>query len=292
MEFRTLRAFVEVVRQGSFSQAARTIFATQSTVSKAVKQLEDELGAPLFDRIGPRVKLTTFGEALYPRAARLLAERSDLLVELDEIRGLQRGSLRIGLPPVGSARIFAPMLARYRRTYPGIAIELREHGGDQLLDMVRTGEIELAATVDPSAPEWHSQEVWRDPVMAVMARDHPLAKAGSLSLDALRDEPFILFSDSFVLHRMVVDACHRHGFKPNIAVQSSEVEFILELAASGIGIAFLPRLLVDQLDAERICGVLVTEPYIEWRLAMVWRNGAFLSHAARAWLQMVADQAD
>jgi DNA-binding transcriptional LysR family regulator len=140
--------------------------------------------------------------------------------------------------------------------------------------------IELAATVDPSAPEWHSQEVWRDPVMAVMARDHPLARPGRC-----RSTPcgraVHLFSDSFVLH---------HGGRcvPPSWVQAEhrgpdgEVEFILELAASGIGIAFLPRLLVDQVDAERICGVLVTEPYIEWRLAMVWRNGAFLSHAARA----------
>src|SRR5579883_3278863 len=98
MDFRTLRAFVEVVRQGGFSQAAKTVFATQSTVSKAVKQLEDEIGVALLDRIGHRTKLTAAGEIVYPRALRLLAERESLMGELQELRGLKRGTLRLGVP--------------------------------------------------------------------------------------------------------------------------------------------------------------------------------------------------
>src|SRR5271165_3740191 len=96
---RTLRAFVEVVRQGGFSQAAKTVFATQSTVSKAVKQLESEIGVRLLDRVGHASKLTAAGEIVYHRAIRMLAERDDLLMELDELRGLKRGALRLGLPP-------------------------------------------------------------------------------------------------------------------------------------------------------------------------------------------------
>ena len=98
MEIRTLRAFVEVVRQGGFSQAAKVVFATQSTVSKAVKQLEDEIGVLLLDRVGHRSTLTAAGEIVYRRALRILAERDDLMSELDEVRGLKRGLLRLGLP--------------------------------------------------------------------------------------------------------------------------------------------------------------------------------------------------
>jgi DNA-binding transcriptional LysR family regulator len=104
MELRTLRVFVEVVRQGGFSRAAKTVFATQSTVSKAVKQLEDEIGVPLLDRIGHRSKLTAAGEIVYQRAQRILAERDDLMSELDEVRGLKRGLLRLGLPLLVSSR--------------------------------------------------------------------------------------------------------------------------------------------------------------------------------------------
>src|SRR5246127_6026514 len=98
MELRTLRAFVEVVRQGGFTQAVTKVFATQSTVSKAVKQLEDEIGVPLLDRIGHRRKLTVAGEIVYQRAQRILAERDDLISELDEVRGLKRGFAPLGPP--------------------------------------------------------------------------------------------------------------------------------------------------------------------------------------------------
>ena len=107
MELRTLRAFVEVVRQGGFSQAAKVVFATQSTVSKAVKQLVDELGVTLLERAGPRSSLTAAGEIVLRRAQAMLAERDDLLAELDELRGLRRGLLRLGLPPLGSSTLFA-----------------------------------------------------------------------------------------------------------------------------------------------------------------------------------------
>lgn len=115
MNFRPLRVFVEVVRQGGFSSAAKTVFATQSTVSKAVKQLEDEIGLPLLDRIGHRSVMTPAGEVVYRRGLKLLADRDDLLAELDEIRGVRRGSLRLGLPPVGSSTVFAPLFAIYRQ---------------------------------------------------------------------------------------------------------------------------------------------------------------------------------
>ena len=92
MEIRTLRAFVEVIRQGGFSAAAHAVFSTQSTVSKAVKQLEDELGTPLIDRT--RITPTPAGEIVLRRASAILAERDDLLRELDELRGLKRGAAR------------------------------------------------------------------------------------------------------------------------------------------------------------------------------------------------------
>ena len=115
MELRTLRAFVEVVRQGGFSRAAEVVFATQSTVSKAVKQLEDEIGVPLLDRIGHRSVLTVAGEVVYRRALQMLAERDHLVAELDDLRGLKRGTLRLGLPAIAN-NLFAPLFVIYRPT--------------------------------------------------------------------------------------------------------------------------------------------------------------------------------
>ncbi|WP_336961373.1 LysR family transcriptional regulator [Sphingobium aquiterrae] len=290
MEFRTLRAFVEVVRQGGFSQAGKAVFATQSTVSKAVKQLEEELGAPLLDRTGHPPRLTDLGEVVYPRAVRMLADRDNLSAELAELRGLTRGTLRLGLAPVASSSLFAPLLARYRSAYPGIEVRLTEHGGDRLIDLVRSGDLELAATVPPDTEDFDWQDVKREPLMAVLAADHPLACRTSVDMDTLKDLPFILFAEGFAINRLVADACRRRGFEPVVTARSSQVDFLVELAASGLGVAFLPRFLAEQSRSARVSVLVLTEQQTEWRLAMVWRRGAYVSHAARAWLEMAKGQ--
>lgn len=289
MELRTLRAFVEVVRQGGFSQAAKTVFATQSTVSKAVKQLEDELGLPLLDRIGHRSTLTAAGEIVYRRAVTMLAEREDLVAELDELRGLKRGTLRLGLPPVGSSTLFAPMFAVYRSRYPGIDIRLVEHGSRRLEELLLSGEIELGASLLPVAGDFDWQEVRREPLVVVLHQDHALAQRDSLDVASLQQLPFILFESGFALNRVILDACRRHGVTPTVAARSSQIDFIIELAAAGLGVAFLPRMIADERCPPAVRRIRLAEPDTDWHIAMIWRRGGYLSHPARAWLALARE---
>jgi len=284
MEFRTLRAFVEVIRQGGFSQAAKVVFTTQSAVSKAVKQLEEEVGVPLIDRVGHRSSLTAAGEVVYRRALRLLAERDDLAAELADIRGLRSGVLRLGLSPMGSALLFAPLFATYRRRFPGIEIRLVEYGSDRLEEMLRAGEIDLAVSLLPVAEDFDWRAVRREPLEVLLPRGHPLAGAGEVTLDALRGDPFILFESGFALNRIILEACRGRGFEPAVAARSSQMDFIVELAAAGVGVAFLPRLIAEHRQRTGVVRLLLREPAIDWDIALIWRRGAYLSHAARAWL--------
>lgn len=286
MEFRTLRAFVEVVRQGGFSQAAKAIHSTQSTVSKAVRQLEDELGLPLLDRIGHRSELTTAGTIVFRRAQSLLTERDDLLLELDELRGLHRGVLRLGLPPMGSSILLAPMFVAYRNRYPGVEIRLVEHGSRRLEEILLSGEIDLAASLLPVPDVFEMQSVRNEPLVVVLSSNDPLAGRDRLDLDTVRDRPFLLFEPGFALNRIILDACQRRGFQPTVAVRSAHADFIIELVAAGLGIAFLPRLTALQRPRPGIATVLLDEPGTEWHMAMIWRRGGYLSHAARAWLEL------
>jgi DNA-binding transcriptional LysR family regulator len=296
MELRTLRAFVEVVRQGGFSQAAKTVFATQSTVSKAVKQLENEIGVPLLDRIGHRSRLTAAGEIVYKRALRILAERDDLIAEVDELRGLKRGALRLGLAVIGST--FAPLFTTYRRRYPGIEVRLVEYpGSERLAEVLLSGEIELAAallpvsaaTLLPISEDFEWQEVRREPLMALLPLEHPLSRRKNLDLAALRDMPFILFGAGFVLNRIVMDACKRRGFEPTVAARSVQMDFIVELVAKGMGVAFLTPTMAEQRKHPTVARVPLAEADTDSHLVMIWRRGAYLSHAAKAWLHLLAN---
>ena len=289
MELRTLRAFVEVVRQGGFSQAAKVVFVTQSTVSKAVKQLEDELGLPLLDRLGSGIKPTAAGEIVYRRALRLLAERDDLAAELTDLKGLKRGALRLGLPPIGSSTLFAPLFTVYRQRHPEIEMRLVEHGSDRLQELLAAGDIDFAGLLLPAPDEFSSQLVRREPLVAMLAADHPASAWPSVRLRDLRDTPFILFDAGFALNRIILDACRREGFEPNVVARSSQIDFIAQLAGAGLGVAFLPRMIAMERAQMPFRPVLLDDPDTEWAMAMAWRRGAYMSPAGAAWLALLRE---
>jgi DNA-binding transcriptional LysR family regulator len=258
-------------------------------VSKAVRQIEDEIGAPLLDRGPPKQRLTAIGEAVYARSLRLLAERDDLLAEIAELRGLKRGVLRLGLPPVGSGILFAPLFTRFRRMYPGIDIRLIEHGSARLEEILRLGEIDFAASLLPVDEDFEWHEIRRDPLMVLVAADSPLARRERVSIDDLRAMPLVLFESGFAQNRVILNACHRAGFEPTVAARSSQIDFIVELVGAGLGAAFLPRLLDKSHTRAGVVSVVLDEPGVDWRLALVWRKGAYLSDAARAWQAMAME---
>ncbi|ARP96492.1 LysR family transcriptional regulator [Bordetella genomosp. 13] len=286
MELRPLRALVEIVRQGGFSQAARAVHATQPTVSKAVRQLEDELGMALLDRQAQPPRLTQAGEIVYRRAVSMLAEREDLRAELDELRGLKRGTLRLGLPPLGSASLFAPLFVRFRSRYPAIDISLVEHGSRRLEEMVMAGELELAASLTPVPADCEWQPVAREPLMALLPPDHPRARDSRVGLRDLRDSPFILFEGGFALNRILEQACRRAGFSPTTAARSGQIDFIIALVAAGLGVAFLPRMEVQSRRHGGVRVVPLEDRGTDWEMGLIWRRGGHLSPAAQAWLAL------
>ncbi|EFL49236.1 transcriptional regulator, LysR family [Solidesulfovibrio fructosivorans JJ]] len=290
MELRNLRALVEIVRQGGFTRAARTLFSTQSTVSKAVKQLEEELGEALLERLGNGVRLTEAGEIVYARAAAMLAEGEHMVAELADLRGLISGRLRLGLPIFGSARLFAPLFAEYRSRHPGVEIELMEQGSARLEQALLAGEVELAVSLLPVPEAFDWQLVRDDPMMALLWSDHPLAGRKTARLAQFASAPMILFEQGFALNARIETACRARGFEPMTVARSGQVDFIIALVASGLGVALLPRILTEGRPLSPLTAVLVDETDLRWQAALVWRKGARLSPAARAWLALTREK--
>ncbi|WP_314916056.1 LysR family transcriptional regulator [Pseudomonas helleri] len=289
MNLRTLRVFVEVVRQGGFSQAAEVVSLTQSSVSKAVRTLEDELGTPLLNRIGHKSELTAAGEIAFRRALVLLAERNDLIAEINDLRDLKGGTLRIGLPPVGCGVLFAQMFATYRSRYPRVNIELMEHGSKKLRECLEAGEVDLAALLIPIDETFAYQQVRNEPLVAVLPGAHSLSRRKRINFSDLADSPFILFEEGFALNALIMAACDRRGIVPRVTARSGQIDFIADLVAAGLGVAFLPRMLAQKHKHAGIALVPLEEPDTDWNIALAWRAGAHLPPAAIAWLELAKE---
>jgi DNA-binding transcriptional LysR family regulator len=213
----------------------------------------------------------------------MLAERDDLVAELDELRGLKRGTLRLGLPPFAS-NLFAPLFVIYRNRYPGVDVRLVEHGSERLEEILRSGEIDVAASLLPVSDEFEWQEVRSEPLTALVPSGHALVRNQTVDLLDLKDLPFILFEPGFAQNRLILDACRRRGLEPAVAARTSQIDFAVELVATGLGIAFLPQTMAEKLNHPSVRYILLSEPQTEWQMVMIWRRGAYLSHAAQAWL--------
>lgn len=283
MDIRSLRYFVEVVRQGGFTRAAGALHVTQPTISKMVKALEDELGGPLLLREGRTVQLTDAGKVVLARGQAVLAEVARLRQEVAEVDGMARGELAVGIPPM-AGRYFAPVIGAYRRQYPGVALRLREQGGRALEEGVASGELDLGVTVLPATvPGLGTLPVTRHALTVIYPAARAPASMRALPLAALAGESFVMYEDDFVLYRVILDACEAAGFLPQIAGQSRHWDFIGELVAADVGIALLPEPIARSLDPARVAVRPLAAPELTWDLGLVWREG-YLSRAARAWL--------
>ena len=291
MEFKQLRTFVEVARAGGFTQAAHTLHISQSAVSKQVAQLEHNLGTPLFDRLGSHVRLTAAGNVVLQRAKDMLRLQQELLSELDDLSHLARGELRLGLPLLGSDALFANLFAEYRRRYPNIQVQLLEGGSLVVEQAVLSGELELGGSLTPKNTSFAYQPFCDEPLDALLPADHPLAEGASVRLEQLAETPFLLYQRSFVLNDRLLQACQQLGFTPKEGGRSGQSDFLVALVAAGQGVVLLPSVVARGLVRPGVVRLKLIAPQgLRWDIAFIWRDGAYLSRAAQAWLELLRER--
>jgi len=286
MDIRALRYFSETVRLDSFSRAADALHVTQSTVSKMVRQLEDEIATPLLIRTGRKLELTDTGRIVYEQAQHILAGVQRLHNELHNTRTLRQGHLEIGIPPMVNI-LCTPVLKAFRERYPDITLTLHEDTGPQIEQRVAAGTLEIGMTVLPAdpAPELELRPVASYPIWAVAQRGRFQKQRVTLACKALTDMPLLLLNNEFGLTRSLRNMFRATGIEPEIAAQSGQWDWLVGMALAGMGVALLPQPFIGRLATDQLQAVRLVDPEVSWQVAYVMRPG-YLSHAARAWLAL------
>ena len=287
LDLRRLRFFVEVVQQGGFSAAAKKLFATQSTVSKAIKQLEEELGVVLLQRSSVRTDLTDEGHVVYGKAVELLAGSDRLKADLDELKGLRRGVLTLGLAPLGTSTLVADALASFKLRHPMVDLQLEVASVPDLHEQLLDLDIEIAAVFESEDERLDFRLYMEDHLMVLLPASHPLATRPVVHLRALHELPLFLYDEDVPASRAIADAFQAAGVTPQVAARSSHLELLYELVKSGAGASFVP----SRFAASRQHRATIAVPLdirIPWRVGFAWLRARSLSHAARAFL----DEAD
>lgn len=249
MDIRTLRYFVEVVRQQSFTRAAEKLFVTQPTISKMLKNLEDELNCTLLIRDGRKLLLTDTGRVVFERGLAILAEFRQLEAELSDINHLNKGVLRLGIPPMVGMLMARP-ISLFRQRYPGVELKISEFGGLTVQQAVMNGELDVAMTALPveEASGLTTLSLFSHPLCVLVPRSGQWTTCDSIAPEALAEHPLLIYNEDFALSRQLMTLFSQHDVKPRIAVRSGQWDFLAAMVQAGVGIAILPEPICQRLD--------------------------------------------
>lgn len=248
MDTQSLQAFMAVAESGSFSGAAERLFLTQPAVSKRIAVLEQQLGARLFDRVGRRIRLTEAGEALLPRARKVLQELEDMGRAINNLTGEVSGTLRIGTSHHIGLHRLPPVLRRFSREYPQVRLDIHFIDSEEAWEAVLHGDLEMGVVTLPPQPDTrlHSQVIWDDPLVFMCAPEHPLARQADLTLETLTRFSAILPSPVTFTRRIVERLFQEHGLALNISMSTNYLETIHMMVSIGLGWSVLPATMLDQ----------------------------------------------
>ena len=241
MQIARIKYFLAVVVDGTFSEAAETLYTTQSAVSKQIIALEKELGVTLFDRTTRRVQLTAAGEVFLTYAKTMLNTFNAMNDALIELQAAQQERLHIGSIPVMAQYGVTTLIMQFQKKWGTVHLEVDERESSDLLTAMDNKEYEMAffRTDQINIKKYQVMQLFEDQLMAVVPTSHPLANKGEISLSQLAEESFLLLSERTSLYRYCIKACERAGFTPHIIYTGTRTENIVGMVEQGMGIALL-----------------------------------------------------
>ena len=287
-----LRIFLAVAEHGGFSRAAVALRLSQPAVSKTVQELEREVGLALFDRAGRTPRLTAAGVTLVARARELFGVERMAEEDLASLRGLDRGTLRVGASTTVATYFLPPLLAQFHEQHPGIKLRVISANTRGVARRLLEGRIDIAIVEGPVSHARVAVVPWREDELVIIApAAHPLLRKRRVMATDLSNEPFILREPGSGTRDVAESELARHGVHPSAAMQMGSTEAIKQAVAAGLGLAVVSRAAAaDQLALGYISVVRLRDVVFRRALNELRLNGRAPSAATSAFRALLATE--
>lgn len=247
MEIQELKFFLEVVKDKKFTIAASELSMSQSSLSKHIKSLEDELGVQLLDRNIRGVSLTEVGREFFEFASSVVNSYNEMQVKINEYKEKNQKTLIIGTIPVMSQYNIASLVANFIKQHENIDINIIEDRSPEILDLLHSSKIDMAFIRTISLPEkgYKIRPLIEDDLVMIVPKNHPFAKESSIDLSKASNEKFIFLDSGRGIYDLCMEACKAAGFHPHILYEYSRIETIIGVVSEGIGVSLLMKRVVE-----------------------------------------------
>ena len=285
MELRHLRYFVKSAELLHFTRAAEALHISQPTLSQQIQQLEAELGVPLFERIGRSVYLAEAGELFLEHARRALREVEAGRQGIDDLRGLLRGTLRIGVTYAFSARLMPRILTAFVRRYPAVHIVVTETTTRSVEQGLINTEFDLGLVFQSSRTTvFESEELFKEDIVVVVSRKHPLSGSKMIRFRDLNDVRLALSAEGFSTRQIVNARFAEAGIRPHVVLETNDIDTLLAVVRSGAAATLVSRQAVAHLTD--VSKIPLQEKGLFRTAALIWPNGTQLTAAGARFVEM------
>jgi LysR family transcriptional regulator, transcription activator of glutamate synthase operon len=275
MDIRQLRYLVALAEERHFTHAAEREHIAQPALSQQIRRLEEEVGLALVERTTRRVAMTEAGDLLVARARRILSELSAADAELQSLRGIQIGHVSVGAMHTMGPIDVSLALAVFHERHPGVELTVREQSSEELAEMLRDDELDLAFLSVTERIESHGlglHQLYVEELVVILPPTHPLGARRGVRITELAGEQFISYREGARLRELLNFAARDADFDPHVMLESNESGRIRRLVARGMGVAILPRSDTEGPGAE-VSVVALTEPALTRDITLAWRQG-------------------
>lgn len=280
MELRQLQYFVKAAETMNFTEAAAGVFITQSTLSQQIKQLEEELGMLLFDRIGKHVRITEAGHLFLEHAQKILREVQKGKQAIAELNNAVTGELNIGVSYAFTS-LLLPALAPFSTKYPGIKIYITYGNPEELERKLRLAELDmiLAFHNESDDEDLEMQVLFSSGIVAAVSANNPLAKLKTISLEELAKQELIMPGKGFSSRTYIIDLFNRKKIEPNIKIEMNDVHSILSLVQNGHWATILNEKALFGWDKIKAVNINIKE--VKRQSYILWQKGVYRKKAAK-----------
>lgn len=283
MELLQLQYFIAVARVEHMTEAAKSLHVTQSSLSKTIQRLEEDLGVPLFDRIGRKLRLNEFGSSFLRRAERALFELEQGKQEISDLSSPEHSTLELA---VTTASTLPNILREFRQRQPNIQFHVQMLTTKEMVTCLHRGEVDFCLSSPPiQGEDIQCQIVFIDPIVVAVPLDHRLAERSSISLIELKDEWFVGVKSGYGTRDLVDSICESVGFVPKYVYEGDEPARLNSLVEAGIGIAFIPS--TARYAYEHVKYLKVEHHELVREIALLWHKSRYISRAALEFHEVV-----
>jgi DNA-binding transcriptional LysR family regulator len=288
MELYSLQVFLTVATEKSFSRAAERLLRTQPAISLALQRLEQELQEKLIDRSGKGLLLTDAGRTVLDYARRFQSLQQEMENSLAELRDNSAGRLTIGANESTSLYLLRH-IERYRELYPKVKVQVRRSLSSRIPNELLDGNLELGViSYDPGDERLKSKVIYTDALAFVVSPTHRLAHRKTVSISELGQENFVAHNVLSPYREAVLREFQAHKVPLRMDLEMPTIETIRKMVQSNMGVAFVPRMCVEQeIEQKTLAEVRIKELHMERKIRLVYPTRRGLSHAAKAFLEVV-----